>query len=53
MKVTNSKVFWSIVMSTNITSLMICAFTGNTIGVVFSASAALASYYVIISQKSE
>jgi hypothetical protein len=49
-----SRTFWTILIGVNITSAMLCAFTGNVPGVVYSAIAIGACYYMLmISDKKE
>jgi hypothetical protein len=43
-----SRTFWTILIGVNITSAMICAFTGNTLGVVYCAVAIGACYYMLM-----
>ena len=43
-----SRTFWTILVGVNITSAMLCAFTGNRAGALFSCVAMSACYYMLI-----
>jgi len=40
--------FWTILTGVNITSAMICAFTGNVLGVVYCGIGIAACYYMLL-----
>ena len=40
--------FWTILIGVNITSAMICAFTGNVLGVVYCGVGIAACYYMLL-----
>jgi len=43
-----SRTFWTILVGVNITSGMLCAFSGNRAGVIFSCVAMSACYYMLM-----
>ena len=51
MKAIDNKILWSVVLSANITSFMICSFANNFIGALLSIFGILISCFLIVVQK--
>jgi len=43
-----SRTFWTILIGVNITSAMLCAFTGTIIGVIYCGISIAACYYMLM-----
>jgi hypothetical protein len=48
-----SRTFWTILVGVNITSMMICIFSGSNQGAIYSCAGMVACYYMLIMSDKE